>query len=258
MKSKKILIAGNWKMNHGPKDTEVFFETFQKHWDALSDELKMSVQKKEVEICLILPFVSLPKALELSKNLPITIAAQNVHWEKKGAFTGEISGPMLLEMGIDTVLIGHSERRTHFGETDPIVKKKAKSLLEQGFRVIVCIGETHTERLDNQTEAVLKKQLHALFGAGDLTASPQKLVLAYEPIWAIGTGLTATPTQAEDAHRIIGANISQDLPVLYGGSVTPENFKSLLECPSVDGGLIGGASLKPENLVEFIKIAVPG
>lgn len=182
---------------------------------------------------------------------------------EKGAFTGEVSGPMLQEIGISTVLVGHSERRQYFGETDESVRKRSESLLAQGFKVILCIGETRTEREQNQTQEILKRQLQgALPEAGKGAASylNGQLVLAYEPVWAIGTGLTATPAQAEEAHQFIrelmiqrfGAEAAQKTPILYGGSVTPENVDSLLACPNVDGALVGGASLKPDGFLRLL------
>jgi triosephosphate isomerase len=266
-KQRGILIAGNWKMNHGITETEGFFSSFQKlSLPLIHEKSKALFQSQQLRVCLIPPFLSLEKtrALATQFTLPLSVAAQNAHWEKKGAFTGEISGPMLKESGISWVLIGHSERRQFFGETDQTVRKRAESLLEQGFHVILCVGETRSERESNQTEAVLTRQIHEALGdreTGLLKYLNGQLIIAYEPVWAIGTGLTATPTQAEEAHEVIrklikdrmGSEAAAATPLLYGGSVTPENAHSLLSCHNVDGALVGGASLKPESLIALIQ-----
>jgi len=250
MKTRGILIAGNWKMNLGPKDTEKYFGDLKALWGPPSGN---------VRACLIPPALSLQAALQASRGMPVSIAAQNAHWEKSGAFTGELSGPMLQEAGIKTVLIGHSERRQYFGETNETARKRSQSLLEQGFQVILCIGETRAERESGKTQAVLTEQLRgSLPEVGYLDG---RLVLAYEPVWAIGTGLTATPAQAEEAHQMIrkflwdqhGMEASGRTPILYGGSVTPENVDSLLSCPNIDGALVGGASLKPDSFVKLLE-----
>ncbi|MDR3607314.1 MAG: triose-phosphate isomerase [Oligoflexia bacterium] len=250
-KVRGVLIAGNWKMNYGPKETEAYFRAMAAQAPSLpSDKLRA---------CLIPPAVSLATAQHLASQnpFPITIAAQNAHWELKGAFTGELSGPMLKEIGLSTVLIGHSERRQFFGETDETVRKRADSLIAQGFEVILCIGETRAEREAHQTEAVLRRQLDEGVSAAALSSG--KLIIAYEPVWAIGTGLTATPGQAQEAHAFIRGHlkkthgaIADKIVILYGGSVTPENIDSLLACPDVDGGLVGGASLKPESFLALL------
>ncbi|NDG85762.1 MAG: triose-phosphate isomerase, partial [Proteobacteria bacterium] len=184
------------------------------------------------------------------------IGAQNFHAEKSGAFTGEISGPMLLELGVNQLLIGHSERRQYFGETDELILAKVKSALAQGFEVLFCIGELLSERQGGMTEAVLQEQLtRVLRDPACAEAFGTKLHLAYEPVWAIGTGVVATPEQAESTHAFIRnllngklvAEKAEKTKILYGGSVTPANFKDLLACPNIDGGLVGGASLKPES-----------
>ncbi|MCM2324032.1 MAG: triose-phosphate isomerase [Oligoflexia bacterium] len=215
--------------------------------------------------CVIPPMLSLGRAMEAAREaaFPIAVAAQNAHWEKKGAFTGELSGPMLQELGISWVLNGHSERRQYFGETDETVRKRTESLLEQGFRVILCIGETREEREKGRTTEVLTRQLSGALpeaGKGAAKFLDGRLVIAYEPVWAIGTGLTATPAQAEEAHATLrklltdrfGSEAASHTPLLYGGSVTPENADSLLACPNVDGALVGGASLKPESFLALL------
>lgn len=262
-KPRGVLIAGNWKMNHGPLETGKFFSDLQErstNWKK-AEEQKLFNQES-LRACLIPPFLSLGQAISHVSQLsfPIQVAAQNAHWEKKGAFTGEVSGPMLKEIGISWALVGHSERRQYFGETDASVRKRSESLLEQGFHVILCIGETKSERESGRTEEVLARQISE--GLPTLSSQAEaKLILAYEPVWAIGTGLTATPEQAEQTHQFIreflserlGANIANRLPILYGGSVTPENIDSLLACPNLDGALVGGASLKAESFLALLQ-----
>jgi triosephosphate isomerase len=209
--------------------------------------------------------VNLERGLTETKGTGIAIGAQNVHWEKSGAFTGEISGQMIKELGIGVALTGHSERRQYFGETDETVRKRTESLLEQGLQIVACIGETRTERESGQTVAVLQRQITSLF-SGQKDLGPYldgKLSIAYEPVWAIGTGLTATPAQAEEAHQVIrksiwdrfGMDAAGKVSILYGGSVTPENIEALMSCPNIDGALIGGASLKPEGYLSMVKSA---
>jgi triosephosphate isomerase len=204
------------------------------------------------------------KRLSVEAPFPVCVAAQNAHWEKKGAFTGEVSGPMLKELGIEWVLIGHSERRQFFGETDETVRKRSESLLEQGFKTIICIGETRAEREAGKTSEVLIRQMVGVCPeAGKGVAAclaTGRVVFAYEPVWAIGTGLTASPEQAEEAHALIRSLLKKNFDeeaaaktlLLYGGSVTPENIDGLLACPNVDGGLVGGASLKPESFLALV------
>jgi len=201
------LIAGNWKMFKGPIDTLAFFDTFE---------------------------------------APDGVDAQNVHWADEGAFTGEISARMLLELGVQGTLVGHSERRLYFGETDDTVRQRAEAALAAGLNVIACVGETEVERETGETEAVLRRQVEVL-PRGDA------LVIAYEPVWAIGTGKTATPEMAEEAHAFIKS--LHDTRVLYGGSVKPENAAELLSEPSIDGALVGGASLDAASFSSLCQIA---
>jgi triosephosphate isomerase len=265
MKPRGTLIAGNWKMNHGPADTEKFFSALKASWEKmLSPSTRAAIQSKQVRCVAIPPMLSIQAALRAASGQPVKIAVQNVHWEQKGAFTGEVSGPMVKELGIDTVLVGHSERRQYFGETDETVRKRTESLLEQGLDVIMCIGETRSEREAGKTEAVLLKQLGAVFqepGKGAAKFLNGKLIIAYEPVWAIGTGLTATPQQAEEAHQIIrkflfdrfGMEAAGKTSILYGGSVTPENAVTLMSCANIDGCLVGGASIKPESYLALVE-----
>lgn len=265
-----VLIAGNWKMNHPRGATEKFFTDLGAMAEAkLPKGTAQAFQSGKVRACLIPSFFSVEKAQTLAKKAPFPtlIAVQNAHWEKSGAFTGEVSGPMLQEIGIEWVLIGHSERRQYFGETDETVRKRSESLLGQGLNVILCIGETRSERESGKTLDVLTRQLTGAIPEAGKGAAPYldgRLVIAYEPVWAIGTGLTATPEQAEEAHAMVrkhltdrfGAQAAQKTQVLYGGSVTPENVDTLLACPNVDGGLVGGASLKPESYLALVAAGV--
>jgi triosephosphate isomerase len=225
-------------------------------WGTLSNETRVALADGRLGALVFPPFLSLETARAQFMGTPIQVGAQNVHFEEKGAYTGEISGPMLTEMGLGTTLVGHSERRQYFGETDATVKKRAESHLRQGLTVVLCYGETRTEREAGQTTAVLERQLRD----GLPTAWSDRLVLAYEPVWAIGTGLTATPEQAEEAHAYsrkflvtkYGAEHAEKTKILYGGSVTPENVVALLSKSNVDGGLVGGASLKPESFLALL------
>jgi len=214
------LVAGNWKMHKGPHEARAFLAGFR--------------PPDGVEVVLCPPYVSLAAAVEAG----VTVYAQNAHWERDGAFTGEISAPMLAEIGVHGSIIGHSERRQHFGETDETVRLRCEAVLEAGLGVIACVGETEAEREAGETDAVLRRQVAVV---------PQhdRLVLAYEPVWAIGTGLTASPLQAQEAHALIKS--LHPTRVLYGGSVKPDNAAELLAQPDVDGALVGGASLDPTS-----------
>jgi triosephosphate isomerase len=264
MKSRGVLIAGNWKMNHGLKATEDFFGALKA--SPFAREGQAAFAGGALRAAVFPPMLSLVTARALSQlnPFPIHVGAQNVHWEKSGAFTGEISGPMLSELVISWALVGHSERRQYFGETDETVRKRTESLLAQGFTVVLCIGETRAERESGRTAEVLTRQLQGAIPEAGKGAAPfldGRLIIAYEPVWAIGTGLTATPQQAEEAHQQIrkllwdrfGMDASGRTPILYGGSVTPENIDTLLACPNVDGALVGGASLKPESFTALLQ-----
>ena len=197
----------------------------------------------EVVVCP--PFVSLEATLQgLGSDSAVRVYAQNVHWELDGAFTGEVSAPMLLELGVTGAIVGHSERRQHFGETDETVRLRAEAALEAGLHVIACVGETESEREAGSTEAVLARQVGAI-------PEHERLVVAYEPVWAIGTGKTATPEIAQDAHAFVKSLHASD--VLYGGSVKPENAGLLLALPHVDGALVGGASLDVQSFEEICR-----
>jgi len=202
----------------------------------------------QVDVVVCPPFVSLAVAVQLLAGTEIAVAAQNVHWEKEGAYTGEISTSMLWELGVYGAIVGHSERRQHFGETDENVAKRAKAALDAGLFVIACVGETEEQRESGQTQDVLRRQLSAL-------EADDNLVVAYEPVWAIGTGNTATPEIAQEAHAFVKTLL--DVPVLYGGSVKPDNAEELLDQPDVDGALVGGASLDLDSFTTICRLAIP-
>jgi len=226
------LIAGNWKMFKGPRETREFCEAF--------------APPEGVEAVLCPPFGSLGAAVASGH----TIFAQNVHWAVEGAFTGEVSTKILLELGVKGSIVGHSERRQYFGETDETVARRALAALEAGLRVIACVGESLEERHSGQMELVLRVQVEAV---RDAVGEHEGLVIAYEPVWAIGTGETATPGQARQAHAVIKELL--EVPVLYGGSVKPENAEELLSQEGVDGALVGGASLDVESFTALCRIA---
>jgi triosephosphate isomerase len=247
---RKKLIAANWKMYKTPDQTRAFFHDF----------LPMISGHGRDEIAVCPPFVDLSAAIESAKDSTVAIGAQNVYWEKEGAFTGEISTGMLLAIGCTHVIIGHSERRQYFGEIDDTVNLKLKAALESGLTPIVCVGEVLEEREAGLTEDVLRRQcLRAFHAISGKKAS--KLVIAYEPVWAIGTGKTATPQLASEAHQLIraeagkalGEELAGNLRILYGGSVKPENAKALMSEEEIDGALVGGASLDPKSFAAIVK-----
>jgi triosephosphate isomerase (TIM) len=229
-----VLIAGNWKMFKGPAETGAFCRALRER----------DLGSAGVVVCP--PFVSLAPAVQTLADTEIAVAAQNVHWEPEGAYTGEISAPMLRELGVYGAIVGHSERRRYFGETDETVGRRAAAALEAGLAVIACVGETEPERELGETEAVLRRQVSVL-------AAHDDLVVAYEPVWAIGTGKTATPETAQEAHAFIKTLL--DVPILYGGSVKPENAADLLAQPDVDGALVGGASLDVDSFTAICRAA---
>ena len=241
-------MAGNWKMYKTPAETRAFFEAFR--------PLAQAASHCEIVICP--PFPDLPSAVDSARGTRILVGAQNLHWAKEGAFTGEVSGPMIHATGATHVIIGHSERRQYFGETDEMVLKKTVTALDASLIPIVCVGELLEHRESGQTQAVLCEQCEK--GIAGLEAQQfAKIVIAYEPVWAIGTGKTATPEMAADAHRAIRAEMRRhfgekgaaEVRILYGGSVKPDNVKSLMAQPEIDGVLVGGASL---DAVSFARI----
>lgn len=247
---RKKLIAGNWKMNKTPKEALGFCKKFVKLVEGVSDR----------EIALFAPFVDLFVLKGALSETNVSYGAQNLHWEHKGAYTGEVSAQMLVELGCKYVLVGHSERRQHFGETNETCNKKIKTAIAKGLVPIYCIGETLAEREEEKTFDVLKSQILAGLAGFD-SDFIRELVIAYEPVWAIGTGRNATPEQVGEAHSFIRDGIEREfgseranlMRILYGGSVTPENAKELLKVQDVDGALVGGASLDPEKFVKIVK-----
>jgi triosephosphate isomerase (TIM) len=232
-----MLIAGNWKMFKGPADAGAFCR-----------ELREVDLPDDVDVVVCPPYVSLEAAVQALAGTEVGVFAQNCHWELEGAFTGEVSAPMLQELGVYGTLIGHSERRQWFGETDETVARRVRTALAQGLHVIACVGESEAEREAGETDAVLRRQVGVL-------EADENLVIAYEPVWAIGTGKTATPEMAQQAHETIKAVL--DLPVLYGGSVKPDNAAELMSQPAVDGALVGGASLDVESFAAICRASSP-
>ncbi|MGB1313357.1 MAG: triose-phosphate isomerase [Bizionia paragorgiae] len=245
---RKHIVAGNWKMNNDLAQSV-----------ALISDLKKQNQTSDAEVMIAPTFTNLWHANENLKDSTIEVIAQNMHFAKNGAYTGEVSAEMLKSLGITTVILGHSERRAYFNETDDMLAKKVDAALEHNMRVIFCFGEELADRQANNHEAVVANQIkNALF---HLEASAfEHIVLAYEPVWAIGTGETASPEQAQDMHQFIrqtlndkyGENVANDMSILYGGSVKPANAKEIFSKPDVDGGLIGGAALKAEDFYAIV------
>ena len=240
---KRDIIAGNWKMNNNKEQTV-----------ALINELRPLVKDAKCEVVVCVPFTSIETARKALRGSNIQLGAQNVHWAPKGAFTGEISADMLAEQKVKYVIVGHSERRQYFGETNQSVNARTKAAIAAGLKVILCVGETLEERETGKTATVVTKQtLEALEGIDKLGL--KKIVIAYEPVWAIGTGKTATAQDANDTIAIIrkvvrklyGKNYARSIRIQYGGSMNPGNVKELMAMPVIDGGLIGGASLKAKD-----------
>jgi triosephosphate isomerase len=245
---RKPMIAGNWKMFKTAAEARAFVKAFRPQVDSLKD--------RDVVLCA--PFTALWALAEELKGSAIGAGSQNVHWEEKGAYTGEISAGMLKEIGVRFAVVGHSERRQYFGETDATVNKRTLAALAGGLTPISCIGETLQEREANQTFKVLERQIQE--GLKGLS-SPASMVIAYEPVWAIGTGKTATPAQAQEAHAFIRKEFAklyndgaaQSVRILYGGSVKPDNMATLMKEPDIDGGLVGGASLEADSFTKIVK-----
>ncbi len=246
---RKPLMAGNWKMYKTPAETEAFFAAFK----------PLVAGAGHCDIAIFPPYVNLAAALAGAAGSNIGVGAQNLHWGKEGAFTGEISGHMLRAMGCGCVIVGHSERRQYFGETEETVLRRTQAAIEYGLTPVVCVGERLEEREGGRTEMVLEAQFSG--GLAALTAEQfAKVVIAYEPVWAIGTGKTATPQMAADAHRFIrglvaakfGAAQAAATRILYGGSVKPDNVKSLMAEDDIDGALVGGASLEPVSFTAIV------
>lgn len=246
---RQVIIAGNWKMNGTIAETETLLQGL----------LDGDSQNERAQVLVCPPFTALYRAAEMLKGSHIALGAQEMSAHEKGAYTGEISASMLLTVGCRYVILGHSERRQYHAETDQQVNAKAKAALAAGLTPIICIGETLEERESGDTEKVVRTQLEGTLS--EFTADMlKKSVIAYEPVWAIGTGKTASPEQAQEVHRFVRAHVAQIdseaaemLPILYGGSMKPSNAEELIGQPDVDGGLIGGASLKAEDFIGIIR-----
>ncbi len=245
---KRDIIAGNWKMNNNKARAK-----------ELIAELKDKVKDAKCEVVVCVPFTDLQVVKTAIRGTNIKLGAQNVHWAEKGAFTGEISAQMLAELKVEYVIVGHSERRQYFGETDATVNKRAKAAIEAGLKPIICVGELLEERESGKTEAVLQKQILGAFEGID-KSDLKRIVIAYEPVWAIGTGKTAT---AQDANatiafirkvlrKLYGRTAARAMRIQYGGSMNPKNASELMAMPEIDGGLIGGASLKAEDFAAVV------
>lgn len=247
---RKIIIAGNWKLNKTSLDAVTFVNILKRHFNTES----------EVDIVVCPAYTALTAVGEILHDSPIELGAQDVYWEDSGAFTGEVSAPMLKELGVKYVIIGHSERRQYFGETNQTVLKKTKAALKYGLIPIVCMGENLYERESNKTFDVIKKQCEEGL-SGFSTDEFKTIVVAYEPVWAIGTGKTASPTQAQEVHKFIRGllakmydeQLASQTRIQYGGSVKPDNTAELMSQPDIDGALVGGASLQEDSFVNIIK-----
>ena len=249
---RRPIIAGNWKMN----------KTSAEARDLAGKLIPLVAGVKDRDIVLAPAFTSLHAVAEAIKGTNMALASQNLFWEDKGAFTGEISAEMLLDLGCKYVITGHSERRQYFGETDETVNKKVRQALNKGLLPIVCVGELLNEREAGRANEVIERQVVGAL-KGVTAAEMQKIVIAYEPVWAIGTGKTATPDQANEIHAFIRqkagslytAGVAEALRIQYGGSVTPDNVSQLMAMPDIDGALVGGASLKPESFAALVTFA---
>ncbi len=247
---RKPLIAGNWKMQNTVSETIELLNSLKRNL----------IDCNEVDVLVCPPYTSLSDANDTLTDAGISLGAQNIYWEEKGAFTGEISPVMLKDVGCTYAIIGHSERRQYFGETNETVNKRIRAALKADFTPIVCIGEVLSQREAGETLNVIGNQLKEGL-AGFQKEDIGKMVIAYEPVWAIGTGKTATPEQAQEVHKFIrdwikdnvSDDISKELRILYGGSVKPSNIKELIQQPDIDGGLVGGASLDAASFVDIVK-----
>ena len=249
--TRKAVIAGNWKMNMTPSQAK-----------ALIEEMKPLVAGADCEVVLCVPFVDIPAAVEAAKGSNIKIGAENIHFKASGAYTGEISADMLKELGVEYVVVGHSERRQYFGETDQTVNLRSLAALNAGLKPIICVGETLEQRELGYTETLLKYQTK--MALTNVSAEELKnVVIAYEPVWAIGTGVTATADQADEGNgyvraaiaEVYGADVAETVTIQYGGSMNAANAAELVSKVNVDGGLIGGASLKAADFSVIVKAA---
>ncbi len=250
MEQRKPLIAGNWKM----------YKTSSEAAETAKELVKQVRDIADVDIMIAPPFTALESVSRAIKNSPVALGAQNLYWEDEGAYTGEISAPMLKSVGCEYSIIGHSERRQYFGETDETVNQKIQAAIQADLKPVFCVGETEQEREAGQTFSVLDKQVKK----GLKKRVPEeldRLIIAYEPVWAIGTGKTATDEQAQEVHQFIrslieesfGKDLSKSIRILYGGSVKPDNILNLMEMPDIDGALVGGASLDADSFSKIVK-----
>jgi triosephosphate isomerase len=247
---RKPLIAANWKMNKSLADVASYFATF-------IEESKWNETSKRVDTLFGAPFTLLQEAVKVTANKGLPIASQNVHFENSGAFTGEISPAMVKETGATYCIVGHSERRQYFNESDEMIAKKVAACMAHGLRPVLCVGETKEQRQEGITEEVIQKQLEAVFGTNTKFEGG---VIAYEPVWAIGTGLSASAEEAEEVHafirrlvaKLLSPQLSNSARILYGGSVNVDNLASFLSKPNIDGALVGGASLNPSTFAKMI------
>jgi triosephosphate isomerase (TIM) len=247
---RKKVMAANWKMFKYPEETRSYFQEFM--------PLVAGHDRDEIVVCP--PYTDVDAAIAATRGSNVAIGVQNVHWKADGAYTGEISAPMLLSLGVSHVIVGHSERRQYFGETDDTVNLRLKTALESGLSAICCVGEVLEEREAGLTDDVLRRQCVRAFHAISAKKA-SKLVVAYEPVWAIGTGKTATPELAAEAHAVIrseatevfGEEFAAGLRILYGGSVKPDNVSALMAQEEIDGALVGGASLDPKSFAAIVK-----
>jgi triosephosphate isomerase len=246
---RRPVIAGNWKMFKTQEETRIFFQAFK----------PAVVSAKHCDIIVAPPFTAIAAAVEAARGSAIGIGAQNLHWEREGPFTGEVSAPMLIDAGCRAAIIGHSERRQYFGETDDSVSRKLRAALDAGLTPIVCMGETLEEREGNLTQKVLQRQFEGDFAS--LTPEDfSRILIAYEPVWAIGTGRTATPEIVAETHRYVRQlvatlftpDLAAETRILYGGSVKPDNILGLMFQPDIDGALVGGASLDPKSFAAIV------
>jgi triosephosphate isomerase len=261
---RRKILAGNWKMNKKKSELDEFFDIFTKNLGAFSSQGAGLI--KNPEVLFALPYTLLSDGVRVASNGAIKIAAQNMHWADSGAYTGEISASMLLDLGIHYTLIGHSERRQYFGETDETVAKKVHQAIQKRIVPIVCVGETLKEREEGRTEDVVKNQIQWVFK--NISHLPiealDSIIIAYEPVWAIGTGKASSSADAQKVHCFIREEISgmvnkvygDKIRILYGGSASPKNIEDLLKCPDIDGGLVGGSSLNPEEFSKMVQVAI--
>lgn len=250
MKNRKPLIAGNWKM----------YKTSDEAAETAKQLIRSVAAVRDVDMMIAPTFIALEAVYAAIKNSPVALGAQNLHWEDQGAYTGEISAPMLKSVGCRYCIIGHSERRQYFGESDETVNKKIKAAIKADLQPVFCVGETEKERESGQTLTLLDKQIKKGL-EGLVPEQLDALIIAYEPVWAIGTGKTATDDQAQEVHQFIRSlvknnfdqTLSDSIRILYGGSVKPDNIASLMAMPDIDGALVGGASLSAESFSKIIK-----